>query len=69
MRAGSGKQRSCAACLLSNAASGQTAIFPSPWTPPQVRALAAAADLPNKARKDSQGICFLGKVKFSEFIK
>jgi tRNA-specific 2-thiouridylase len=35
----------------------------------QVRALAAAADLPNKGRKDSQGICFLGKVKFSEFIK
>jgi tRNA-specific 2-thiouridylase len=34
-----------------------------------VRALAAAADLPNKGRKDSQGICFLGKVKFSEFIK
>lgn len=38
-------------------------------TKPQVRALAAAADLPNKARKDSQGICFLGKVKFSEFIR
>ena len=36
---------------------------------PQVRALAAAADLPNKGRKDSQGICFLGKVKFSEFVK
>ena len=28
----------------------------------QVRALAAAADLANKDRKDSQGICFLGKV-------
>jgi tRNA-specific 2-thiouridylase len=25
--------------------------------------------LPNKARKDSQGICFLGKIKFSDFIK
>ena len=37
--------------------------------PPQVRALAAAADLPNKGRKDSQGICFLGKVKFSEFVR
>ena len=35
----------------------------------QVRALAEAADLPNKARKDSQGICFLGKVKFSEFVR
>lgn len=29
---------------------------------PQVRKLAAAADLANKNRKDSQGICFLGKV-------
>ncbi len=29
---------------------------------PQVRKLAAAADLANKDRKDSQGICFLGKV-------
>lgn len=35
----------------------------------QVRELAAAAALPNQARKDSQGICFLGKVRFSEFIK
>ncbi len=34
-----------------------------------MRQLAAAAELPNKSRKDSQGICFLGKVKFSEFVK
>ena len=33
----------------------------------QVRALAAAAGLPNSARKDSQGICFLGKVKVGLF--
>jgi tRNA U34 2-thiouridine synthase MnmA/TrmU len=26
-------------------------------------------DLPNQDRKDSQGICFLGKVKFSEFVE
>ena len=31
--------------------------------------LADQYNLPNKARKDSQGICFLGKLKFSEFIK
>ncbi|KAI3434566.1 hypothetical protein D9Q98_002638 [Chlorella vulgaris] len=35
----------------------------------QVRALAAEIGLPNQARKDSQGICFLGKVKFSEFVR
>ena len=34
----------------------------------EIRALAASAELPNAGRKDSQGICFLGKVKFSEFI-
>lgn len=35
----------------------------------EVRALAQQFDLPNKDRKDSQGICFLGKLKFSEFLK
>ncbi len=34
----------------------------------QVRAVAQHYDLPNKDRKDSQGICFLGKLKFSDFI-
>jgi len=34
----------------------------------QVRALAAAAGLATSGRKDSQGICFLGKVKFGEFV-
>lgn len=35
----------------------------------QVRKLAKKYDLPNKDRKDSQGICFLGKIKFREFIE
>ena len=35
----------------------------------ELRALASEFDLPNKDRKDSQGICFLGKFKFSDFIK
>lgn len=40
-------------------------LFPlGPLTKPVVRQLAAAAQLPNQARKDSQGICFLGKVRF-----
>ena len=39
------------------------------FTKEEVRRLAMSADLANKLRKDSQGICFLGKVKFSEFVK
>ncbi len=35
----------------------------------QVRQLANEFDLPNKDRKDSQGICFLGKFKFKDFVK
>lgn len=35
----------------------------------QVRELAQRYDLPTKDRKDSQGICFLGKFEFSEFLK
>ncbi|KAL3696644.1 hypothetical protein R1sor_010720 [Riccia sorocarpa] len=38
-------------------------------TKAEVRGIAAAMGLANKQRKDSQGICFLGKVKFSEFIE
>ena len=33
-----------------------------------VRELAVQYEVPNKDRKDSQGICFLGKLKFSDFI-
>ncbi|KAJ0960499.1 hypothetical protein J5N97_001658 [Dioscorea zingiberensis] len=44
-------------------------LFPLGCIPKdEVRRLAALMDLPNKDRKDSQGICFLGKVKFSEFV-
>lgn len=35
----------------------------------EVRALAEKYNLPNKNRKDSQGICFLGKFKYNEFLK
>ncbi|CAM8916687.1 unnamed protein product [Rhodiola kirilowii] len=44
-------------------------IFPLGGIPKnEVRQLATEFDLPNKTRKDSQGICFLGKIKFSEFV-
>jgi len=34
----------------------------------EVRQLAETYDLPSKHRKDSQGICFLGKVHFRDFL-
>lgn len=35
----------------------------------EVRAIAEAAKLPSAARKDSQGICFLGKIDYNDFIR
>lgn len=35
----------------------------------KVRELAKAEQLPSALRKDSQGICFLGKVNYNDFIK
>lgn len=36
---------------------------------PRVRELAREHGLPNATRKDSQGICFLGKVNINEFLR
>lgn len=36
---------------------------------PEVRALAARWELPNAARRDSQGICFLGKLRYDDFVR
>ena len=45
-------------------------LFPiGDLTKTEVRQLAHDFNLQTKTRKDSQGICFLGKIKFSEFIK
>lgn len=34
-----------------------------------VRKLAKEINLPNASRKDSQGICFLGKINYKDFVK
>jgi tRNA-uridine 2-sulfurtransferase len=45
-------------------------LFPiGEYTKPQVRKLAKQFGLPNAERKDSQGICFVGKVDFTDFLK
>src|SRR5574344_95895 len=35
----------------------------------EVRAIAHQANLPSADRKDSQGICFLGKINYNDFIR
>ena len=46
------------------------ALFPvGELTKPEVRRLAAEADLPSADRKDSQGICFVGKVDLPVFLQ
>lgn len=46
------------------------ALFPlGPYRKDQVRAMAKEFSLPNAERKDSQGICFLGKIPFNAFLR
>lgn len=46
------------------------ALFPiGVYQKERVRELAQEFGLPNAERKDSQGICFLGKVRFDEFLR
>ena len=46
------------------------ALFPiGHLTKPEVRRIAAEADLPSAERKDSQGICFVGKVDLPVFLQ
>jgi tRNA-specific 2-thiouridylase len=46
------------------------AMFPiGDLTKPEVRRLAAEADLPSADKKDSQGICFVGKVDLPVFLQ
>lgn len=45
-------------------------LFPTGHlTKAEVRAIAQEAKLPSAHRKDSQGICFLGKVNYNDFIE
>ena len=48
----------------------EKALFPiGHLTKPEVRRLAKEADLPSAEKKDSQGICFVGKVDLPTFLK
>ncbi len=44
-------------------------LFPiGEYTKPQVRAIAEKAGLPTAQKKDSQGLCFVGKLNMKEFL-
>ncbi len=48
----------------------QKAMFPLQHLPkPRVREIAHEIHLPSAGRPDSQGICFLGKINYNDFIK
>jgi len=48
----------------------EKAIFPlGSYLKSEVRQLAEDFALPNKNRRDSQGICFLGKIKYNDFVR
>ncbi|MES2996323.1 MAG: tRNA 2-thiouridine(34) synthase MnmA [Verrucomicrobiota bacterium] len=48
----------------------ERALFPTgEMLKPEVRATARRFDLPVAGKKDSQGICFLGQVKMSDFLR
>ena len=48
----------------------QKALFPiGELTKPEVRAIAKKADLITAEKKDSQGLCFIGKVRLPEFLQ
>ncbi len=63
------KDQSYFLCQLSQEQLGY-ALFPAGYlTKSQVRAIAAELALPTATRKDSQGICFVGKVHLPTFLQ
>ena len=63
------KDQSYFLCQLTQDQLGK-ALFPiGHLTKPEVRQIAHIADLPSADKKDSQGICFVGKVDLPTFLK
>lgn len=63
------KDQSYFLCQLSQAQLAK-ALFPiGDLTKPEVRAIAKEADLITADKKDSQGLCFIGKVRLPEFLQ
>jgi tRNA-uridine 2-sulfurtransferase len=63
------KDQSYFLCQLSQKQLAKT-LFPiGEMTKPEVRAIAAKLDLVTAEKKDSQGLCFIGKVKLPDFLQ
>jgi tRNA-specific 2-thiouridylase len=63
------KDQSYFLCQLSQAQLSKT-LFPiGELTKPEVRAIAAKLDLVTADKKDSQGLCFIGKVRLPDFLQ
>ena len=63
------KDQSYFLCQLSQAQLSK-ALFPiGELTKPEVRAIATKLDLVTAEKKDSQGLCFIGKVKLPDFLQ
>ena len=67
--ADSNKDQSYFLCQLSQAQLSKT-LFPiGELTKPEVRAIATKLDLVTADKKDSQGLCFIGKVRLPDFLQ
>ena len=67
--ADSNKDQSYFLCQLSQAQLSKT-LFPiGELTKPEVRAIAAKLNLVTADKKDSQGLCFIGKVRLPDFLQ
>ena len=65
----SNKDQSYFLCQLSQEQLAKT-LFPiGEMTKPEVRAIATKLDLVTADKKDSQGLCFIGKVKLPDFLQ
>jgi tRNA-specific 2-thiouridylase len=63
------KDQSYFLCQLSQSQLSK-ALFPiGELTKPEVRAIATSLDLVTAEKKDSQGLCFIGKVKLPDFLQ
>lgn len=65
----SNKDQSYFLCQLSQEQLSRTLFPVGELTKPQVREIAAANDLITADKKDSQGLCFIGKVRLPDFLQ